>query len=700
MFPRVTVKSDMVKYRKKKLQPYGGEGEVGSEVEGAEVEEEVSETPGADDRGGEDVPVSVEEAQGVPTKLSDSEEMRVKDLLALECLKPGRWLNDLIINEYGRLIVERAGSAKPQRRVRQMNSNFYVNIQHTPEGLKKSYESGLKKWTKRIGTTIFDLHVLLFPIFIDNNHWAACAVNFEKRRIEVYDSMYDDVQSRSNIFLHTREYLKLEHARRKGEPMDFRGCTDEFNLVRASISRQWARLLSLLTFTHPVNAVPSSPAVSPNAVITSVASWDLAGEVAGPFCDVRRFVRILPTFTKSEMVAKMAATAYLWVENVPTSDKPAGSTAVAKCSLFSAYVNKHDSSKIRFAQLVKEHYPDVQFSSPCTTVATRWNSEYDCIERILLGEKPRARKVQTVVDGLQNVQDDEGAKGDDGWLEEYRINDVFDSFDDDESDSDDLDDLDDPHPIACQTAPEGMSTTSGGIPPSPLLSVVGATTTTALTKDAAASDSDDPVLVLTDPPPSLFPRNESSQACATSSTGRPAKHQPLNPRRRAPTPYPPGESPLVTFLRSDLRFLPRETLDAALRGEFRIEKLGMLLRPGATLGVAQQQDPAEQALVMVRGADGTVSLAPPSSSDPAKQTTQLVKVVRSFRLFTLAWLRLLQLSTALITDPDWVARVQAGFFGFLEDLANLSGGPNENNAGTWRCLMQYLVSCWYGRPSI
>ncbi|TYJ56122.1 hypothetical protein B9479_003232 [Cryptococcus floricola] len=63
-----------------------------------------------------------------------------------------------------------------------------------------------------------------------------------------------------------------------------------------------------------------SPAVSPNAVITSVASWDLAGEVAGPFCDVRRFVRILPTFTKSEMVAKMAATAYLWVENVPTSD--------------------------------------------------------------------------------------------------------------------------------------------------------------------------------------------------------------------------------------------------------------------------------------------------------------------------------------------------------------------------------------------
>ncbi|TYJ53993.1 hypothetical protein B9479_005327 [Cryptococcus floricola] len=62
-----------------------------------------------------------------------------------------------------------------------------------------------------------------------------------------------------------------------------------------------------------VNAVPA-------AVITPVASWDLAGEVAGPFCDVRRVVRILPTFTKSEMVAKMAATAYLWAENVPTSE--------------------------------------------------------------------------------------------------------------------------------------------------------------------------------------------------------------------------------------------------------------------------------------------------------------------------------------------------------------------------------------------
>ncbi|ODO03612.1 hypothetical protein L198_02462 [Cryptococcus wingfieldii CBS 7118] len=63
-----------------------------------------------------------------------------------------------------------------------------------------------------------------------------------------------------------------------------------------------------------------SPAVSPNASITPVASWDLAGEVAGPFCDVRRVVGLLPTFTKSEMVAKMAAAAYLWVENVPTSD--------------------------------------------------------------------------------------------------------------------------------------------------------------------------------------------------------------------------------------------------------------------------------------------------------------------------------------------------------------------------------------------
>ncbi|ODO08528.1 hypothetical protein L198_00258 [Cryptococcus wingfieldii CBS 7118] len=190
----------------------------------------------------------------------------------------------------------------------------------------------------------------------------------------------------------------------------------------------------------------------------------------------------------------------------------------------------------------------------------------------------KLQQMQTVVDGLQNVQDDEGAKGDDGWLEEYRVNDVFDSFDDDESDSDDLDDT---HPIGCQTAPKGMtpqptqpqtsvleSTTSGGIPPSSCLSVVEATTTTTLPKakipaippqppalphpsttnkpssaeDAAVSDSDDPVVVLTNPPPSSsFPKNGSSQACAPLSTGRPAKHQPLNPRRRAPKSASKGQ---------------------------------------------------------------------------------------------------------------------------------------------------------------
>ncbi|TYJ51263.1 hypothetical protein B9479_008178, partial [Cryptococcus floricola] len=165
-------------------------------------------------------------------------------------------------------------------------------------------------------------------------------------------------------------------------------------------------------------------------------------------------------------------------------------------------------------------------------------------------------------------------------------------------------------------------------------------------------------------------------------------------------PPPHGESPLIAFLRLDLRFLHQETFDAALRGEFRIEKLGLLLRPGITLGVDHPQDPAAQALVMVRGTDGTVSLAPPSSSDPTKQTTQLVKAVRSFRLFTLAWTRLLQLSTAPLTDLVQVARVQAGFLGFLEDLANFSGGHNEHDVSTWRSLMHYLVSCWYGRPSI
>ncbi|KAJ7071228.1 cysteine proteinase [Mycena amicta] len=155
--------------------------------------------------------------QGVISKYA-KEQVTDQDILRL---RPGKWLNDEIINFYGALVLGRSDDckenswkgAKDQKplNVHYFSTFFWSKLE------KEGYDKGrLAKWTKKID--IFSKDVILIPVNHANIHWTAAAINFRRKRIESYDSMLDD---RSSVFKLLRRYLDQEHRNKKKVPFDF-----------------------------------------------------------------------------------------------------------------------------------------------------------------------------------------------------------------------------------------------------------------------------------------------------------------------------------------------------------------------------------------------------------------------------------------------------------------------------------------------
>jgi len=117
----------------------------------------------------------------------------------LQCLTPGVWLNDEVINFWLGMVQERsnarAGSSeyplKHQARVFIMNTFFWTRLYN--KGIY-TYKN-VKRWTKKsklnkVGVnSIFELHKFLFPIHVNKTHWCAGVINFKEKRFEYYDSL-------------------------------------------------------------------------------------------------------------------------------------------------------------------------------------------------------------------------------------------------------------------------------------------------------------------------------------------------------------------------------------------------------------------------------------------------------------------------------------------------------------------------------
>eukprot|EP00397_Hematodinium_sp_SG-2012_P055693 GEMP01068160.1.p1 GENE.GEMP01068160.1~~GEMP01068160.1.p1 ORF type:complete len:334 (+),score=46.19 GEMP01068160.1:196-1197(+) len=143
----------------------------------------------------------------------DKIELLEKDF---HTLKPGRWLNDEIINGYIKLLV----TGEIPLRVHAFNTFFWSTISSFEPKTKKplSYDyAKVKRWTRRQKVDIFDLDLIIVPVNINEMHWTLGCIDMRAKKVRFYDSLGTPSNSTFADFM--IRYVKDEHKDKKGSAL-------------------------------------------------------------------------------------------------------------------------------------------------------------------------------------------------------------------------------------------------------------------------------------------------------------------------------------------------------------------------------------------------------------------------------------------------------------------------------------------------
>ncbi|KAE8711927.1 Ubiquitin-like-specific protease 1A [Hibiscus syriacus] len=106
----------------------------------------------------------------------------------LQCLKPGAWLNDEVINLYLELLKERE-NREPKKflKCHFFNTFFYKKLVNPDSGY--NYK-GVKRWTSRrkLGYCLWDCDKIFVPIHKDI-HWCLAVINKKDQKFQYLDSL-------------------------------------------------------------------------------------------------------------------------------------------------------------------------------------------------------------------------------------------------------------------------------------------------------------------------------------------------------------------------------------------------------------------------------------------------------------------------------------------------------------------------------
>jgi len=205
----------------------------------------------------ESIDAAIEDAAGVPLQskyrpITSSEEQVITETMGLSgrtiiqtqfginmtvrllnCLTPGVWLNDEVINFWLAMVQQRTNKRarsdkyplKHKARVFIMNSFFWPRLYNNGVYTYKN----VRRWTKKsklkkMGVdSIFDLDKFLFPVHVNRTHWCAGVINFKQKRIEYYDSLGG---CHDQFFKLCRKYLLDECRDKKVESFTLNGFED------------------------------------------------------------------------------------------------------------------------------------------------------------------------------------------------------------------------------------------------------------------------------------------------------------------------------------------------------------------------------------------------------------------------------------------------------------------------------------------
>eukprot|EP00439_Symbiodinium_sp_Y106_P078087 s562_g16.t3 len=136
----------------------------------------------------------------------------------LECLRPGEWLNDEVINFYYKLLQERSKTIASSPKSWFTNSFFWPKLSGNNKDAsgaavklnKTEYNyKEVRRWTIKAKVDIFDMDYVIFPMNIAETHWSMGAIDMREKGFRYFDSMFSNPPSNFVAFL--RRYLADEH---------------------------------------------------------------------------------------------------------------------------------------------------------------------------------------------------------------------------------------------------------------------------------------------------------------------------------------------------------------------------------------------------------------------------------------------------------------------------------------------------------
>ena len=102
----------------------------------------------------------------------DQPDAREENSVNIEKLEGSTWLDDTIINEYGKLMKE------------QFEQTVFVFSSHFLEQLSKHGYKGVKRWDKNVN--IFEKKLVFYPLF-ENYHWFLAVQNNDEKTISILE---------------------------------------------------------------------------------------------------------------------------------------------------------------------------------------------------------------------------------------------------------------------------------------------------------------------------------------------------------------------------------------------------------------------------------------------------------------------------------------------------------------------------------
>lgn len=166
----------------------------------------------------------------------------------IQCLKPGTWLNDEVINFYMCMLQERDEALCkqfPNRRSSHFYNSFFISKLLDADG-RYNYNN-VKRWSKKFN--IFEKDKVFCPVNIGNSHWTLGVIYVQKKEIRYYDSM----ASLGRRFLDGMLNYMKDEAAKLSIPFNI----DEWTVLPNEDTPQQV-LLTIYEFTVPIQIIVTS----------------------------------------------------------------------------------------------------------------------------------------------------------------------------------------------------------------------------------------------------------------------------------------------------------------------------------------------------------------------------------------------------------------------------------------------------------